>query len=242
MADNDPPRRSKGAKAQNLLNRFPVTDLAQAVARKGERRRRFLEHVVESWPNGSYVPTRQSYHMIYGASSPLIQIPPEPWEEVEKNLKSLCDPDILAMNMSASRELFDLVRSREYSATTCDEQVLRVGFNQIVPIGLTFYVTEGDRLLFQFPQPRMDALTFEEILVLGSVIHYAYAQGDYANAVIEVADLSDPNPPVKGKPRKRDGRICCLAREEIMGRELLTEQIDDVYAILKELVSKTPHK
>lgn len=242
MTDDDPPRRSKGVRAQNLLNRFPVTDLAEAVAKKGERRRRFLEHFVESWPNGSYVPTRQSYHMIYGASSPLIQIPPEPWREIEKNLKSLCEPDILDMNMSASRELFELVRSHKYLATTCDEQVLRVGFNQIVPIGLTFYVTEGERLLFQFPQPRMDALVFGEIQVLGSVIHHAYAHGDYAEAAIEVADLSDPNPPVKGKPRKREGRVCRLAREEVIGRESLTEQIDDVYTILRELVSKTPHK
>ncbi len=151
MADDGPPRRSEGAKAQSLLNRFPVTDLAQAVAKGGERRRRFLEHFVKSWPNGSYAPTRQSFHMIYGVSSSLIQIPPEPWQEIEKNLRSLSESDMLDMNMSASRELFDLVRSREYSATTCDEQVLRVGFNQIVPIGLTFYVTEGDRLLFHFP-------------------------------------------------------------------------------------------
>jgi hypothetical protein len=241
MADDDSPRRSKGAKAQSLLNRFPVTDLARAVAKTGDRRRRFLERFVESWPDGSYVPTRQSYHMIYGVSPTLIHIPPEPWPTIEKNLRSLCHPDILNMNLSASHELFDLVRSQEYSATACDEQVLRVGFNQIVPIGITFYITEADRLIFQFPQPRMDALEYNEAVILGSVVHHAYAQGDYAEAAIEIADLGDPNPPVKGKARKREKRIHALAREEILDRDSLTEQVDDVYAILRQLVPERPH-
>jgi hypothetical protein len=242
MAEDDPPRGpSRGTRAQNLLNRFPVTDLARAVSRSGADRRFFLTEFVDSGTKRNYVPTRRTAPMIYGASPPLLEISLEPWGEVEKNIRALCDPLILDMNISASRELFNLVRPKGYLATICDEQTLRTGHNQIVPVGLTFYITEGDRLIFQFPQPRLDCLTDSEVVVLASVIFHAYAKGDYADADIEVAELGR----AAGAPRKcrkRDGRIRLVAKDDIIERNRLGEQVDDVYGILRELVTKPRHK
>ena len=152
MAENSQPRRpDRGTKAQSLLRRFPVTDLAHAVALSGENRRAFLTQFVDGYTTLSYLPTRLAAPMIYGATPPLLEISPEPWEEVEKHLKATAHPNILDMNLEASRDLFNLVRSEAYVATMCDEQTLRVAFMQVVSIGLRFYVTQGDKLIFQVP-------------------------------------------------------------------------------------------
>ena len=111
-----------------------------------------------------------------------------------------------------------------------------------MPIGLQFYITDGERSIFQFPQLRAERLEYYEMVVLGSVVFHAYVRGDYSNAEIEIADISkDPD----YRPRKnaqREGRICLVPREEIIELASLSEEIDDVYAILRELIAKIPLK
>ncbi len=128
MPSDDGPRRRgpRGNKAQNLLRRFPIVDLAQAVALEGANRRAFLDRFVKSFTTLSYVPTREAAPMIYGAQKPMFEMPPEPWAAVERHLRTTTRPDILEMNVGASQHLFDLVRSQGYVATECDPQVLRM--------------------------------------------------------------------------------------------------------------------
>jgi hypothetical protein len=153
------PKRSPANKAQNLLLRFPVTDLACAVALTGQRRLAYLKRFIGGGTVLSYVPTREAAIMIYGVQKPLFESPIEPWEKIERHLRDNTDPTILDMNLNTSKLLFKLVRTKKYAATEHPEQVLRVGPKQIVPIGLSFYITEGDRLIFQFAHPRIDCLS-----------------------------------------------------------------------------------
>ena len=69
-----------------------------------------------------------------------------------------------------------------------------------------------------------------ELRTLGSVIHYAYVQGDYAKAEIEIADLGSPP-----KTKVRAPCIRAIPREEILGLPELRNEIEDVYRILREL-------
>ncbi|MDR3533413.1 MAG: hypothetical protein P4L90_23005 [Rhodopila sp.] len=232
MADG-PGRKRKGNKAQSLLLRFPVTDLARAVSLTGFNRQSFLKQFIDTFTTLSYVPTRQAAAMIYGVQKPLFETPAEPWAAVEKHLKATTDPNLLDMNLEASRHLFDLVRPEGYEATECETQVLRVALKQIVYIGLDFYVTRGQRLIFQFPQPRLDSPTDSALLILGSIIHHAYVQGDYAEADVELADVG--RVPGARRTDPRSPRIRLVPREDILSLTALTAHIEDVYGILHEL-------
>jgi hypothetical protein len=174
--------------------------------------------------------------MIYGAQKPLFETPLESWEAIERHLKATADPNVLEMNLDASRHLFDLIRPERYLATECDTQVLRVALKQIVYIGLDFYVTKGDRLIFQYPQPRLESPTEGALLVLGSIIHYAYVQGDYSDADVEVADVGRELTTTRTAPRA--SRIRPVPRDRVLSLEALTTQIEDVYSILRELSAR----
>ncbi|HJS87764.1 MAG TPA: hypothetical protein VJ779_20110 [Acetobacteraceae bacterium] len=168
--------------------------------------------------------------MIYGAQKPLFGVPPEPWSAIERHLRATTRPDILEMNLDASRHLFDLVRSQGYIATECDPQVLRVRLKQVVTIGLDFYVTQGERLIFQFPQMRKECLGESALYILGSIVYHTYAQGDFADAEIEIADIS-----CLPRGDERVPRIRPVPASSILDRVALTEQIEEVYDVLSEL-------
>jgi hypothetical protein len=237
MARDDPPKRraSPETKAQSLLRRFPIVDLAKAVFLTGSERRAFLERFVATSTTMSYMPTRDVFAMIYAAQGPLLESAPEPWNIIERQIRRLARPDIIDANISASKILFDFIRSQHYVATQCNVQVLRVRLLQVVKIQLGFYVTEGDRLLFQFPIVRRECLDDSAIRVLGSVVHHAYAHGDFVDAEIEIADISCQ----KGS-NERYPRIRPVPRVEIYDRESLTDPIADVYAILAEIATRPP--
>lgn len=220
-------------KAQNLLRRFPVTDLAQAVALTGDRRTSFLRRFVTGGTNLSYQPTRDMAPIIYGARLPLDDPRLEPWERIEGLLRKHTKPHILDMNIKASRCLFDLIRPLEYDATACDVQVLRVTPTQVVKIDLPFYITQGERLIFQFPHPRSNGLSDHELVVLGSVIHHAYVQGDFSEAHIEVSDLG--RAPQARSHEPRFPRVRPVSADSILDRKALTGQIEEVYALLRML-------
>jgi hypothetical protein len=160
---------AKAKKAQNLLSRFPIVDLAKAVALEGKNRHDSLKRFVDSFPPGSYAPTRSALSMIYNVQKPLFETPPPPWSAVEKYIKHAAAPGIVDMNLDATRCLFDYVRTKNYVATECESQVLRVRLRQVVKIDLDFYVTDGDRLIFQFPFLRRQAISDSALAVLVSI-------------------------------------------------------------------------
>lgn len=171
--------------------------------------------------------------MIYGAQKPLFETQPEPWSAIERDLKNVAHADILAMNIEASHHLFDLVRSQNYIATECDTQVLRVRLKQIVNISLRFYVTQGDRLIFQFPLVRKSSISDNALYMLGSILHHAYAQGDFSAAEIEVADVGCMPGSKTRAPRIRSVPDSC-----ILDRAALTDRIEEVYDLLRELAGR----
>jgi hypothetical protein len=232
--DTRPPWR-RGNKAQTLLARFPIIDLAHAVVISGSNRRTFLTNFVDGMTTKSYAPTREAASMIYASQKPMFEMPPPTWEDVEKFIFKKAHAEIFEMNLEASKCLFDFIRSQNYLATDCEVQALRVRLKNIVPINLPYYITEGDRLIFQFPLLRRSFLADDAVVVLGSIIHHAYVQGDYSTAEIEVADIGCmPN------IKYRAPRIRAVHRSEILDREALTEQIDEVYEILRVLASRPP--
>ena len=217
------------------LDAFPLPTCLKRSQLSGHDRRFFLEEFVRQFIRASYQPTRDSAHMIYGVEEPLIHIAPEPWSAIELHIKNICDPRILEMNLTASKLLFDFVRERNYRATYYPVQDFYVGPHRSVPIGISFYVTEGDRLLFHFPHPRHNSLSDRAVQILGSIMYHAYAQGDYENAEIEVIDLGCPP-----KSKQRQPRIRYIPRDKILDLSKLKEEIQTVYALLWELATKRP--
>jgi hypothetical protein len=228
------PKETKDSKdkARNLLNRFPFTDLSIAVARTGSKRENFLRAFVETSTAQSYKWVREATGLIYPVTLPLFPTPMLTWKEIEIILRNVTPPHTVEINVTAGKELFDLVRPHKYQAYPHDENVLRIGHNQVVFIGLNFYVVDGDRLVFQYPQPRAQPVFDNHVAaVMMSIIFHAYAFGDYADADIELADLS-----AEDRKGPRNARIRRIGRNEIIGRDELTKEIEDVYRILRALV------
>lgn len=220
-------RRGPQKKADALLGRFPVTDLAKALAVSGDRRVKFLQSFVDGFPKGSFATLRQLTPRIYGARMPLFDLPPEDWVHIERTLNAITPAAFLQSNLLRGRQLFDHAREEDYEATVVPAQVFRYG-RGTAPIGLNFYLTKGERLLFQFPHFRSLALNAAEGIALCSVIRHAYAVGDFAEADVEIVQF------VKGR-RNREPHILCPDRDDLLGRRALNAQIDDVYAILRTL-------
>ena len=89
----------------------------------------------------------------------------------------------------------------------------------------------GDRIPVRYAETTL-AVDDHVAAVMMSIIFHAYAFGDYANADIEIADLS-----AEGRDEPRNARIRRIGRNEIIGRAELTKEIEDVYTILRGLVS-----
>lgn len=222
-------------KALNLLKRFPFTDLAVAVARKGALREKFLRGFVESGGIArSYRWTRGATGLIYCVELPMFPAPVLSWREVEKAIRDVANDYNVESNVEAGQALFDLVRPKKYKAYSHDEQVLRVGLKQIVSVGLNFYIVDGDRLVFQFPQPRAQCVFDDHVAItMMSVMHHAYAVGDFADADVEIADVS-----CEEEKGPRMPRIRKLEQEDLMSLEELNKEIVDVYEILRGLAAR----
>jgi hypothetical protein len=171
--------------------------------------------------------------MIYGAQKPLFDMPAVPWDDVKRYIETVANADIVDMNIDASKCLFDLVRERRYRATECDPQVLRVRLRQIVNINLPFYITDGERLIFQYPLLRRSYLNDNALVVLCSILHHAYAQDDFSEAETEVADIG-----CLKQNNERFPRIRSIPRDSILNREALTEQIEEIYDLLRVLAAR----
>ena len=226
MADEKDPKR----KVQSLLRRFPVSDLAIALSKNPTARRAFLRKFVTTSPTLSYVPSKDAASVVYGVQKPLFEMPVEKWESIEESLRRSCRPDLLDMNLLATRALFDLIRPKEYKATECEPQLLRVQLQRAIKIELSYYITDGDRVIFQFFQPRSSTFSDESLTLLGSIIHHAYVVGAYEEAEVEIANLCAPAPRCPRNPT-----IVNVPRGDIFGLPELTERINEVYELLGEI-------
>ena len=79
--------------------------------------------------------------------------------------------------------------------------------------------------------PHLGEVCPQGLIALGSIIHHAYARGDYSDFDVEVADLGRPH-----KEAQRCPHIRLIGRDAILALPLLTVEIEDVYSILRELV------
>jgi hypothetical protein len=223
------PRQTKGGqqKADALLGRFPVTDLAKAVARSGDKRETFLRNFVNGFPQGSYAPLRRVVPRIYGVQPPLFEVPTEGWPTIERTLREITPQAFLANNLSRGSELFQHAREENYVATYIAPQVFRYG-RGTAPIGIDFFLTQRERLIFQFPHFRSEALNASEAIVLCSIIQYAYAVGDFAEAEVEIVQFAKSR-------QNRFPHIICPDKQALLSRDQLNKEIDDVYSILRTL-------
>lgn len=226
--------KSPKTKATNLLNRFPFTDLAVAVSRNGSAREKFLRGFVDGGTTRSYQATREAASLVYCVEQHMFPTPKLGWGAIEDTLRKITPAQNVELNVDASKLLFDLVRPKDYKAYEHEDQVLRVGLKQVVHIGLKFYIVDGDRLVFQFPQPRAQAIFDDRVVeIMLSIIHHAYATGDYAAADVELADLSAEEPREDRSPRIRR-----LNRADVLSLSALNEQIEKVYDVLRALASR----
>lgn len=179
------------SKAEKLLERFPVTDLAFALTYRGADREKFLTRFVDGFTPQSYRAVRETAPQIYNVRTPLFALPPPTWDDIEKKIRRAAGRLNAGRNVEAARHLRKLVSGRKFDAYPIPEQSIHIAPGRIVKIGLNFYLVENDQVIFQFVQPRADARLDEGVArSLMSLVHYAYVFGDFENAVVEMADLS----------------------------------------------------
>ena len=249
--DDQGRRRARSKRADGLVGRFPLTNLAEAVAVTGPERVRVLEGFVKGAGLGTYTPTRNHLRRLYGshgaedgAYSPLIaELPPEPWNRIEPDIRQACQPEHLHDNLEVARLIYDHARGEEYVATHFDPRILPTG-RSIVPVPINIFLAKDERLIFQFPHLRRRALTPSQEDVIATVISITCATGDFEPAEIEI--LSFP-PKDAAKRSKKEGsatahpprtaRVTPIAHGRLIPRVELAAEIDDVYAILRKLAA-----
>lgn len=245
-------RRGRRRRADKLVGRFPLTNLAEAVSVTGVQRERVLRAFVSGAGPGTYAPTRTFLRRLYGshgaedgAYSPLItELPNEPWEKIEPDLRAACGPDNLHDNIEVSYLLYNHARTENYIATNFDSPVLRTG-RSIVPIPINMFLAQGDRLIFQFPQLRRPPLTATQENVIATIIAMTCAYGDFEAADIEIVSLPSAGMPSRANrqgsssaPPRRDVRLTTIDRARWIPKDALAAEIDDVYAILRTLAAE----
>lgn len=212
------------------FSRFPVTDLAIAIARPGSTRENFLRIFLAGESAYSLKAVRQTAHAIYGVELPLVSLPRETWPQIEALIREKARPHEVELNLEVARLLRHLVLQRSFKAYPYDKQFIQVGPGRKVPIDLNYYLVEGEQIIFQYLQPRRDALDDRAALCLASLVHMAYAFGDYRASTVELADLS-----VTQRGGWREPRFRKFEKKSILAPADLSAEINDVYAIMKKL-------
>jgi hypothetical protein len=222
------------SKAEKLLERFPVTDLALAITYRGSNRERFLTRFVDSFTPQSYRAVRDASPQIYNVQTPLFALPPPTWQDVEKKIRRIAGRFNAERNVDAARHLRKLISARRFTAHPIPEQFIHIAPGRIVKIGLNFYLVEQDETIFQFVQPRADARMDESVArCLMSLVHYAYVFGDFENAVVEMADLSTIE-----RGGERVPRFHRLSSGALLSRSQLNSEIDAVHSLLEQIANR----
>lgn len=221
-------------KADKLIARFPVTDLAIALSRTGERRANFLRSFVDGFTTRSFRALREVAPLIYNAQPPLWELPTPNWSDIETKIRRGAGPHNADINIGAAILLKDLISRRSFKAILSSEQFIHVGPGRIVKIGLNYYIVEDGNVIFQFVQPRADEKIDASVArALMSLVHYAYVFGDFEDAVVEMADLS-----AVAKGSHRVPRFHRLNKTDLMTRNELNAEIDNVHGLLSKLARR----
>lgn len=220
------------SKAERLINRFPVSDLALALSFKGQKRQRFLRNFVESQVIKSYRALRETAPQIYNVRQPLFpELEPPSWSDIERKIRRIAGARNADANLAAAHELRFLLSQREFQAYPHPPQSIHIAPGRRIQIGIDFYLVEGDEVIFQFLQPRLDDRMKHQVSrTLMSLIHYAYVFGDFEAARVEIANLSAPAPGADREPRFER-----LTPTELPSRNELNGEIEDVHEVLQWL-------
>lgn len=189
----------------------------------------------------TYKPLRNAYATIYGVQRGLDVSPRVEWPELRKALIKACKGKDEEMNVSAAKVLFDLVRSKDYAAYDHPKQDLSLGLRRKAAIGISMYLVEKDTVVFQYPYPRRNRLDADVNNLMMSLIYHSYARGDFADAVVEIADLSCTGSAYfkskDGVRRKspRDPRLVRLEPNDLIQLDDLTPHVQNVHDLLIEI-------
>jgi hypothetical protein len=229
-------------KVVGLLSRYNFIDLAAAISKPRSGRKSHLQAYVDRSRKArfqSYEPLRRSVATIYGVERGLDPSPRLDFEQIQPGLEKECKGKDIEMNVGAGRCLFDFIRPRGYRAYHHDEQGLRFGPDRVVAIRIQHYVVDGDRAVFHYVYPRREPLTGQQIQLMLSLIYHAYVRNDFAEAGVEIADLScDHVAGPRGGARLSEERSPCLHRlsmDELLTRDDLQSEVQNIYDLLIEI-------
>lgn len=232
---------TKKQRVGTLLKRFQFIDLARAVTATGQNRKTFLrEYAFGKAPLASYEPFRKCLDGLYGVTRDFDPSPRPTSEEALSAVRRTCRGKDEDLNLEAARSLLELIGDRPFEAYEHHlPQSLRLGPDNKCFFRLEHYLVRDGKAVFQFPYPRRTRLSDRELDIMLSLIHFAFARGDFEGAEVEVADLScavrtirSAGVTVRGP---RAPRLIRLDPTAVIDRTELQNEIDDVYRVLMEL-------
>jgi hypothetical protein len=225
----------------SVLKRFQFIDLARAVALQGKLREDFLRMYVDR-PRGafpSYEPFRRSVKGIYDVEMPLLGAKKASRSDIAEAVRRECRGKDEDLNLDASLCLFDFLEEFDQRAFDHPARTLPLGTDRKCAFRLSHYLVRNDVAIFQFPYPRKSRLDDHTLQVMLSLIHYAYALDDFAEAAVEIVDLScDPVANAgrsKDAPPLRNPRLVELSPAGVMERAELENNVQDIYRVLMEI-------
>ena len=147
------------------------------------------------------------------------------------------------MNLGAAKALYELVNDYDSGAAYfIDERSLQLGPDRACRFHMEHYLVRDEELIFQFPYPRRNRLSHVELVTMMSLVQLAYATGDFADAHIEIADLSPERSYVYRDGirvrSERQPRVVRLQKDEAIPLAQLQADIQDVYALLMKLADE----
>ncbi len=190
-------------------------------------------------PFPSYEPFRKCVAGIYDVEPPLPVTVKASRASIETDVRRACKGKDEDLNLEVALCLFDFLESFDQRAFTHDTRTLRLGTDRKCFFRIEHYLVREERAIFQFPYPRKTRLDPQTHRVMMSLVHYAYAVDDFADASVELLDLScDPGDRFS-KPL-RAPRLISLEPEDLLDRSDLESRVQEVYTILMALAEETP--
>jgi len=229
-------------KIASLLKRIQFLDLSAFVATPRADRENEIRAYVDRTRGvfKSYEPFRKCVNGIYGVSLGLDPTPPLTGAKLEYAVRKTCEGKDEGMNLSAAFALVDLLSSSSaFSAYHHVERSLPLGTDRRCAFRIEHYLVRDGEAIFQFPYPRRKRLSDHQLHTMMSLIHFAYATGDYSDAAVEIADLSAEQDYIYLDGRREQGprcpRIVTMPAKGPLSREMLQEEVQNVHDILMRL-------
>lgn len=228
----------------SVLKRFQFIDLARAVAFEGRDRQEFLRNYVDRkrgiFP--SYEPFRRCINGIYDVEEPLPVTRKASRPDIEAAVRRACKGKDEDLNLEAALCLFDFLEGYDQKAYDHPPRTLPLGTDRKCAFRLGHYLVRDDHAIFQFPYPRKSRLDDHTLRVMLSLIYYAYVVDDFAEAGVEIVDLSCAPMGIsrrdKEAPRLREARLVQLGSDGVMDRRELEANVQDIYRVLMALAEE----